>query len=353
MLANLQALLGAALQVGGGRYLTPYALVRALKAGGIRGPAVAAQGVVRLLTVHGAKGLEAAVVVMLDTDNALSRSETMGALCEWPGEAPAPWRFAFLASESRPPACSVDALALEQAARGREELNALYVAMTRAERQLVISSVVPATTPAASTWWQRLLPCATTIPAPGAITAAEDRRGQSAFALRVVPAPAEASVLEWLRPASAQDSGTSRLGEAMHRLLETWPAHGEPTPAQLREAQRRFALDAAAVQRALAMAARIRAGEGAWAWDGTQVDWQGNEVELHFAGQLLRLDRLVRRRDNGEWWVLDFKSAVQPQRQPQLLDQMRRYREAVRAANPQAVVRTAFLTAQGALVAVA
>ena len=46
MLANLQALLGAALQVDGGRYLTPYAFVRALKAGGIRGPAVAADALV-------------------------------------------------------------------------------------------------------------------------------------------------------------------------------------------------------------------------------------------------------------------------------------------------------------------
>jgi ATP-dependent helicase/nuclease subunit A len=144
MLANLHALLGAALQVGGGRYLTPYAFVRALKAGGIRGPAVAAEGVVRLLTVHGAKGLEAPLVLLLDTDGPPARPESMGALCEWPGEAPAPWRFAFLASETRPPACSAEALAVEQAARAREELNALYVAMTRAERQLVISSVVPA-----------------------------------------------------------------------------------------------------------------------------------------------------------------------------------------------------------------
>ena len=98
------------------------------------------------------------------------------------------------------------------------------------------------------------------------------------------------------------------------------------------------------------MAQRILQGEGAWAWDPAQVDWQGNEVELHFAGELLRLDRLVRRRGSGEWWVLDFKSAAQPERQPELLAQMARYREAVAAAYPGAAVRTAFLTAQGTLV---
>ena len=348
VLANLQALLGAALQVGGGRYLTPYAFVRALKAGGIRGPAVAADNVVRLLTVHGAKGLEASIVLMLDTDSSPARPESMGALCEWPGEAPSPWRFAFLASETRPPACSVDALALEQAARAREELNALYVAMTRAERQLVISSVAPAAG-AAPTWWQRLLPCATPLPAPEA-AAASGAGAERSFTLRVVPGAAEATSLEWLRPAVAEGSEAARVGEAMHRLLETWQPRAGLRPAQLREVERLFALDPASAQQAAAMAQRILAGEGAWAWDLGTVDWHANEVELHHGGELLRLDRLVRRRDTGEWWVLDYKSAADPDRQPQLLEQMRRYREAVAAAQGGAVVRSAFLTAQGRLV---
>jgi ATP-dependent helicase/nuclease subunit A len=353
VLANLQALLGAALQVGGGRYLTPYAFVRALRAGGIRGPAVAAQGVVRLLTVHGAKGLEASIVVMLDTDSAPSRPESMGALCEWPGEAAAPWRFAFLASESRPPACSADFLVVEQAARVREELNALYVAMTRAERLLVISSVVPASAPATPTWWQRLLPCATPIQPAQAPAPLADAERDTSFTLRVVPAPAETNVLEWLRPGGPQEgTKASRMGEAMHRLLETWPAGGSPGAAQLRAVQRAFGLDTPAVQQALAMAHGIREGEGAWAWDAAAVDWQGNEVELHLGGELLRLDRLVRRRDSGEWWVLDYKSAAQPQLQPELLDQLRRYREAVAAANGGATVRSAFLTGRGTLVVV-
>jgi hypothetical protein len=59
------------------------------------------------------------------------------------------------------------------------------------------------------------------------------------------------------------------------------------------------------------MAQRIRTGSGAWVWDPAVVDWQGAEVELSDQGQLLRLDRLVRRRDTGDWWVLDFKSARQ------------------------------------------
>jgi ATP-dependent helicase/nuclease subunit A len=274
----------------------------------------------------------------------------MGSLCEWPGEAPAPWRFAFLASETRPPACNADALGVEHAARAREELNALYVAMTRAERRLVISSVVPSSATAAPTWWQRLLPCAASLPAPLLAEPLHAGSAGGTFTLRVVPGEAAATLLEWLRPGPPEGSAASRLGEAMHRLLETAPADGRLRPAQLREVERTFGLDGAGVQQAAAMAQRILQGDGAWAWDPAHVDWQDNEVELLAAGELLRLDRLVRRRDSGEWWILDYKSAVHPERKPELVEQMRRYREAVVAAHPGATVRSAFLTAQGAMV---
>jgi ATP-dependent helicase/nuclease subunit A len=351
VLANLRALLGAALQVDGARYATPYAFVRALKAGGVQAPAQAAAGAVRLLTVHGAKGLEAPIVLMLDTDGPPPKAESMGVIVEWPGEAPAPWRFAFLASETRPPACSTQALDVEMAARQREELNALYVAMTRARRQLVISSVQPHIAAEAS-WWQRLESLCEPLPAPaGPVPFAADQRAvQGQFALPVVPAPA---VEKESAPTAAMPIATreTRFGEAVHRLLEfhvpgarAWP------PAQMQRIAREFALDAATMRDAVAMAQRILAGEGAWAWDAGVVDWQGNEVELLHQGEMLRLDRLVRRA--GEWWVLDYKSNFTPERDALLVAKMQRYREAVALAYPGVGVKAAFLTGQGKLVAV-
>ena len=97
------------------------------------------------------------------------------------------------------------------------------------------------------------------------------------------------------------------------------------------------------------MARRILQGGGAWAWQHQRVDWHGNEVELFRAGQVLRLDRLVRSRDTGHWWVFDYKSAAQPQRQSALRDQLASYRDAVQQQYPEAVVRAAFLTGLGAL----
>ncbi|MBC7470648.1 MAG: UvrD-helicase domain-containing protein, partial [Ramlibacter sp.] len=351
VLANLRALPGAALQVDGARYATPYAFVRALKAGGIRAPASGRADAVSLLTVHGAKGLEAPVVLMLDTDAPPARAETMGVIVEWPGEAPAPWRFAFIASESRPPPCSAEALEVEKAARQREELNALYVAMTRARRLLVLSSVQPHQC-ADGSWWQRLVPFSealTAPPSPAAAGAIDARQG-GPIALAVVPMkhggelPADALAV----PVAA--SPESRFGQAVHLLLERWTPGGEAFPAaQLRRAARDFKLDPVQVREAAAMARRVLKGEGAWAWEGDAVDWQGNEVALLHEGELLRLDRLVRRRGSGEWWVFDYKSAAQPHQQAELLAQLRRYREAVAAASGGAAVRAAFLTGQGRL----
>ena len=129
------------------------------------------------------------------------------------------------------------------------------------------------------------------------------------------------------------------------------PHAGAGARALLQRVAREFGLAAAVLQDAAAMAARIRTGEGGWAWDAQAVDWAGNEVELHHEGELLRLDRLVRHRD-GAWWVLDYKSAAQPEQDEDLLGQLRRYRRAVQAAHPGATVLAAFLTGQGRLVAV-
>jgi ATP-dependent helicase/nuclease subunit A len=349
VLARLRALLGAALDWNGGRYATPYAFVRALKAGGIQAPAAQGAQAVNLLTVHGAKGLEARVVLVLDTDAPPPRAETMGVVVEWPGEAPAPWRFSFIASESNPPPCNAQALEVERAARQREELNGLYVAMTRAREQLVISSVAPRNANEGS-WWQRLLPFVQPVAIEPAVLPVPHADG--CFPLPRIPAlPAAHPQPD--AAAVVRDSLESRLGQAMHRLLETMVGPDASFgPSRLRHVAREFALDERNAEEAARMAQRIVNGEGAWAFDTSVVDWHANEVPLHHDGELLRIDRLVRHAATGEWWVLDFKSAARPQLKPELIAQMQRYRSALQTMHAGAVVRAAFLTAQGRLVPV-
>ncbi|MES2191642.1 MAG: UvrD-helicase domain-containing protein [Pseudomonadota bacterium] len=361
VLANLRALLNVALQLDGGRYATPYAFVRALKAGGLQAPAAVNPDAVRLLTIHGAKGLEAEAVLLLDTDTLERNADSMGVLIDWPGEATAPKKFVFLVSESRPPACAVQALEKEQQERAREELNALYVALTRAKNTLVVSSIEPHRETTRS-WWRRLYPVALEVAAPANVDvqATDDDTAGATFSLQELPElPASAQV----QPVTQQpddDSDSSRLGKAMHRLLELG-VRGDTLEAGRTAAAigREFGLKPPQLSEAVAMAERIRSGEAAWAWDSAVISWQGNEVELMHEGQTLRLDRLVQRRDaghdgrDGHWWVLDYKSAHQPERSPEKVAQLQSYRAALQAIYPGAEVRAAFLTGTGKLVPIA
>ena len=364
VLAQLRDLLAHSLAQDGGRFLTPYRLVRALKAGGIKATPTQTPGAVRLLTIHGAKGLEAHTVLMLDTDSGSSKGDNMGVLVDWPGEDAAPRRFVFLASEKSPPACAAGVLLVEQQARALEELNALYVALTRAEHRLVISSFEPHQRGSAASWYQRLQPLAQPLAAPeaadGLPTTPAAQGVATQFALPSLPAyvPPACGVAESDSepPASELADEHTRIGLALHRLLQ-WcptPAAGfEWTLTHVQAAAREFGLSLAQAQDALAMAQRIVAGPAAWAWDAAQLDHWGNEVELFHQGELLRLDRLVRQRGTlampGDWWVLDFKTAEHPERQPALLAQMRRYQQALADTRPGEAVRLAFINPQGLL----
>lgn len=354
VLSNLQALLAAALQVDGARYATPYALVRALRrqgAGGVPAPTLADADAVRLLTVHGAKGLEAELVLLLDTDAPAPKAQTMGVLLDWPGEAETPQRFIFLASESAVPPSVQPALEVERQARSREELNALYVALTRAQQRLVLSSVQPHQASGAS-WWQRLQDLCTPLETPS-VYAAVTGAPVGAFMLPILPpAPVEQAhiaIKTGVIQAAAKDTPESRVGQAMHRLLE-WAALDATgwAPQQVQRVAAEFGLEPAQAEQAAAMALRILQGEGAWAWRATELSWHGNEVPVTLQGSVRRIDRLVRHRD-GNWWVLDYKSAAQPQARDELLAQLRSYRRAVQAACPDEPVRAAFLSAAGRL----
>ncbi len=360
VLANLNALLGAALNVDGGRFVTAYGFVRQLRAGGIAAPVRSQSDAVQLLTVHGAKGLEAPLVILLDTDAEPHKSETMGVLVQWPGESDFPSRFVFLASESNPPPCAIAALSDEKQARSREELNGLYVALTRAKTALVVSSMQPRSDNPTS-WWNLLEPHiqeAESI-SENVVTPNESESGLVGiplpFILQELPElPLDLKNIDgWLETALIEsDTLESRIGQAMHRLLERLETHHAQSDApwnavQLQAVGEEFLLTAEQLDRAHQSALAIVRGEGAWAWEAAQLEWFGNEVDIIDQGRLQRIDRLVKRRDTGHWWVLDYKSQSHPETDASLCLQLKGYQSAVQKAYAGETVRSAFLTAQG------
>ena len=354
-LQAVDALLEQALTLDGARYLTPYKFVRALKRRSIRVVAPARSDAVQLLTVHGAKGLEARVVLIMDAQPEAATSRVPGLLVDWPVSADAPRCCAFLYSEARVPESLRAILETEVAAREREELNGLYVAMTRAKERLIVSATEPSRQTLGVSWWHRIethsQPWVFSEPAGAGPTRLSTRvrlKGlPSLERKRLAPGP-EAQGLD-----AAAGALPRRLGRAVHRFLE-WATLRHDDADALRKladaAAREFSAPGEGV---FAIGSAIlRSAECARFFDSPVLRWAGNEVPVNDGTDLLRIDRLVMLEEtSGEvWWVLDYKLSHEPDELPVYRNQLIRYRDAVARLEPHAVVRCAFLTARGQVI---
>lgn len=360
----IDALLAQALQLDGGRYATTYKLVRTLRRQAVNVSAPAVADAVQLLTIHGAKGLEARVVFVMDCDPQPQAADSATLLVDWPVEAERPLRCAFVYSEARCPPSLAPLLAAELAARQREELNGLYVAMTRARERLVFSATEPSRRDG-TPWWQRVQGLSTAwVPQADAMAAA----AAASLSVRLptlppwrAPVDATAAAATSHAAADTDDRRTADLGQAVHRTLE-WAsasptaapqAAGETDLAALAQAAaREFHSDAAEVQR---IAERIwHSPACARFFSGPGIVWSGNEVAVEEGDALLRIDRLVALADRTAgaaaaptWWVLDYKLQHRPEALAEYRTQMQRYRRAVMRLQPGETVRCAFITGRG------
>jgi ATP-dependent helicase/nuclease subunit A len=348
-LRTINALLQAALELDGGRFAELYGFVRALKSRSPKLLPAPADDAVQLLTVHGAKGLEANVVILLDADAAPPRAETLSLACDWPVDSPAPARLAFLVSERRPPPALAQLVEDERVLREREELNALYVAMTRARRRLIVSRTPPRRGTPDASWWARLSPLARPLEVTAGDAAPLD-----------LPAPWHWPLPVWIAPPApvatgeARDVAQANLGEALHRVLEWASAAGQTQPlgALVAASGQAFALDAAARERlATAADAILQSADCRPFFDPARLRWAGNEVAVNAAGEERRIDRLVLL-DDGVWWVLDYKLGATPEDEPMYLEQMRSYVAAVQNLQPGEPVRAALISGTGRFVPV-
>ncbi len=282
----IDALLGQALTLDGARYATPYNFVRALRRRAVDAPATLQPSAVQLLTVHGAKGLEADVVFVMDSEPEPRASETATLLVDWPVAEVAPRRCAFIYAESRCPPSLAATQALEEQARDREELNALYVAMTRARVQLVFSSTAASRPAPRTPWRERVLPWC--LPFPQAtqaeVPAIQATATSDSITLHRLPhwageEDAAAAATATTAP-SPSDDASSRLGQAVHRALE-WAASAAG------EAGLHLFAGAAAEEFGADASEVLRLAELIWNspscarfFAGPQLRWAGNEVAV-------------------------------------------------------------------------
>jgi ATP-dependent helicase/nuclease subunit A len=358
-LATIDAVLAQALTLDGARYATPYNFVRALKRRAIKVPSPGQADAVQLLTVHGAKGLEAAAVFVMDSDPQPKTPDTATLLIDWPVEAEWPRCCAFVYSEAACPPSLVALLEVERRARRREELNGLYVAMSRAKQRLVFSATEPSRRAPGASWWDRIEPLAAAWALPDdALVAPVDAAPSPALlkTLSFAPRPQSAAQAATV-PERSPDTDATRLGKAVHRVLEwvtapTAPVSDDAGAEFAQAAADEFGAPAGAVA-ALAQAI-LHSPDCARFFSGPQLRWAGNEVPISDAGELLRIDRLVQLDAVGgpQWWVLDYKLQHAPQQLADYRAQLLRYRAAVRRVQPGDAVRCAFVTGAGAVIEV-
>jgi len=148
VLANLNAFMEVALSVDAGRYPSlPHFLqeLRDLRENVDDAPDEGKLGTignaVRIYTVHEAKGLEAPIVWLLDSNAEKMAKDGYDVLVDWPAHLPQPLHFSIYASPVSRGKKRGQMFDHEESQQAREEMNLLYVAMTRAKQALIVSGI--------------------------------------------------------------------------------------------------------------------------------------------------------------------------------------------------------------------
>jgi ATP-dependent helicase/nuclease subunit A len=347
--ANLRAFLRLALTQDGGRYPTLAGFIRELKnlvddvdAAPGEGIAADADNALRLLTIHGAKGLEAPIVWLLGGSDH-RKSETYAVLSPWPPTASGPQHFSLFGKQEDRGAFRLSWFDEEEILASREATNLLYVGLTRAKQGLIVSGDAKQ-----NEWLERISRTWQAAAPPGDLPVGTQRDTPVSTS---VPPRLEAPAIGQRRPMEARTQATAR-GELLHACL----AHLAPpgSPVNLLALARRLDLDReltgllARARELMALPALARF------FSPAGYRRAHNELPLLLpGGETRRIDRLVEFDD--EIWVLDYKTGERDatlaaaellaHHGPQLAD----YGRAVAALWPGKPVRAALVLGTGEL----
>jgi ATP-dependent helicase/nuclease subunit A len=345
--ANLQAFMQRALDVDSGRYPSLPRFLHELmdlreapvEEAPDEGMVGDAGNAVRIYTVHGAKGLEAPIVWLLDAAAGQDAGRGYDALVSWPPEARSPSRFSLWARKAEQSAAQRSIAESDEVLAGRENLNLLYVAMTRAQQALIVSGSEGRGR--GGSWYEKVRRAV--IPPAGAMAGEDDmsvavvhgddlagaKASSPKAAAEAAPRAAEAGQRVNPRLSVPLPTGERlplvtgpgvRYGTRFHALMDRLTAG---TPAERAAVQRELGLAERDFEPMWAQAQRILASpELMRFFDPSQYKRAANEVSYMIeTGEVRRIDRLVE--FDGEMWVLDYKTGDAKTAGPALMDQYR------------------------------
>jgi len=349
--ANLQAFMEIALNVDAGRYPSLprfLAELRELRAAENDSPDEGKVGeagnALRIYTVHEAKGLEAPIVWLLDANDTQHKPDSYGVLLDWQPNAPRPAHFSLFSDKRGRGARRAPYFDADEAYARREEMNLLYVAMTRAKQALLVSGNGEL---AETSWYGRVAQAVKQgnnpllASAHSAVPAQKELAEKADVALQQ-PLPTG----QYVPRATAEQ----RRGTWLHALLQ----HLAPP-------------NALADKAILQQRCNIPHGEMESLWQQAQAllaqaplqrffdpqHYRSACNEMPYAnarGELKRIDRLVE--FDEEVWVLDYKTGETANPAP-YRTQMLEYRTAMQAVHAGKAVRCALLFADGTLCEIA
>lgn len=355
VLGNLQAFVALSLELDAGRYPSIARFLEHLrrKQRGSEQDAPdeasidAALDAVRIMTIHGAKGLEAEVVAVMDANQSDGGKDNAGVLCVWAPEEKVPSHFSVFGKTAERGLARKKFFDEEEAFRQQENWNLLYVAATRAKQLLIVSGVHSGKDDAAGvkqgSWYERLLCADEFIPDAGAQALADDAETFTLHDFRPDPLPPAA------RPKDGDNEATLE-GKRLHALLErltnagTWPV----TVPAARVVAHWLKCEEDEAALACAQASRILSTPVLMPFfDPAAYAFARNELDIVHEGEVMRIDRLVLFGDS--LWILDYKRNLFEWQHAGYQQQLGRYRAACSVLFPGKTISTALITVDGQL----
>lgn len=319
VVANLKAFLELTLNLDAGRYpslprfLNDLNLLREGSRQEAPDEAIAADvgDAIRILSVHGAKGLEAPIVWIMDSELAQEQSESHCPLVVWSADAPRPEHFSIITTAKTSGSERQTLIAREKQMRRTEALNGLYVAMTRAKQALFLSGVKSKKSPPDSSWYKivsEALKCGDEGYRHG-VELLPERDIETKRSAQETQTPPIEQLRRPLRTGSRGHGFASvqtRRGEKLHALLQLLTPPDEiSSEALMIERLRVNRAEFGALKRDAE--AIVRARDVQRFVDPAQYVSARNEVPfVTVSGELGRIDRVVEFED--EVWVLDYKT---------------------------------------------